>query len=135
MDVKPINWEDRLTLFVGYLVHGKKRASTIRSYICAIKAVLLDGGIDLNEDKFLLSSLTKACKLVNDQEVRTRRPIHKGILEVILCSVDQHYHNQPFLAALYKALYTTSYFGLLRVNKLTAGAHAVKARDVKIGEN
>ena len=62
LDIKPQNWEDRLILFVGYLVESNKKSSTIRSYISAIKAVLREDNVIINEDKYLLSSLTKACK-------------------------------------------------------------------------
>ena len=37
LDKKPGNWKDRVTLFVGYLIENKRKASTIRSYISAIK--------------------------------------------------------------------------------------------------
>ena len=40
LDRKPLSWEDRLTLFVGYLVKSGKKSTTIKSYISAIKAVL-----------------------------------------------------------------------------------------------
>ena len=36
LDIKPNNWEDRLTLFVGYLVGKRRKSNTIRSYISAI---------------------------------------------------------------------------------------------------
>ena len=71
LDHKPDNLEDRLTLFVGYLVENKKKSSTVRSYILAIKSVLKDDGIDLCEDRYLLTSLTSACKYKNDR-VTTR---------------------------------------------------------------
>ena len=40
LDRKPETWEERLVLFVGYLVEGKKKSQTIKSYISAIRAVL-----------------------------------------------------------------------------------------------
>ena len=40
LDIKPHSWEDRLTLFIGYLVDQDKQSSTIKSYISAICAVL-----------------------------------------------------------------------------------------------
>ena len=53
-------------LFVAYLVNEKRQSSTIKSYISAIKNVLHDDGVVLNQDTFLLNALTKACKLKND---------------------------------------------------------------------
>ena len=75
LNTKPHTWEERLTLFVGYLVQKQLKASTIRSYISGIKAVLRQDGYEINEDQYLLTSLTKARRLVNDQHVRTRLPL------------------------------------------------------------
>ena len=50
LDVKPNAWEERLKLYVGYLVGCNKQSMTIKSYISAIKAVLYGVGIELNED-------------------------------------------------------------------------------------
>ena len=63
LDHKPKSLEDRLVLFVAYLIENKRKSSTIRSYISAIRAVLANDGVTLNDDKVLLMSLTQACKL------------------------------------------------------------------------
>ena len=81
LDDKPKRWEDRITLFVGYLIHQKKaKSQTIRSYLSAIRATLKNENIKLNEDLFLLNSLTRACKLQNDS-YRLRLPIQKPLLK------------------------------------------------------
>ena len=136
LDRKPKSWEDRLILFVGYLISRNRKSSTIKSYVSAIKSVLAQDGVFLSEDRFLLTSLTKACKLVNDK-VRTRLPIQKGMLNIIIKNCQEFYNkrSQPYLATLYSALLMTGYFGLLRVGELTSGEHPIKARDVHIGEN
>ena len=135
LDVKPPSWEERLILFVAYLADQKQRKSTtIRSYISAIKSVLLDDGVVLNENKYLLTSLTKACKLRNDK-VTTRLPIQKGTLNLIVKNLHHIFSGQPFLEALYKALFSTAYFGLFRVGELTSGSHPILAKDVHIGIN
>ena len=136
LDVKPDSWEERLILFVGHLVNEKKKGGTIRSYICAIKYVLREDGVILNEDKYLLMALTKACRLVNNQ-VKTRLPIQKGMLALLVKEVGKMFEekNQPYLSILYRTLFATAYFGLFRVGELTLGEHTVKAKDVHIGEN
>ena len=125
LDRKPNSWEDQIILFVGFLIEEKKKSTTIRSYVSAIKTVLLQDGIRLNQDQYLLSSLTKACKLKNDQ-VRIRLPLQKGIVNLILDQVDNYYNNkgQVFLQLLYKALFSSAYYGMLRVSELT---HPIKA--------
>ena len=83
LDVKPDNWEDRLMLFIGYLIETKKKSSTVKSYVSVIKAVLIEDGNEIKEDKFLFSSLTRACKLQNDR-VRTKLPIRKHLLTMMI---------------------------------------------------
>ena len=134
LDVKPSNWEDRSTLFVGFLVQNKRKSSTIRSYISAIKAVLKDLKINLNEDRFQLTSLTSTCKLLNDK-VHTRLPINKGLLWLIIKEVRNSSGQQPYLSILFSAIFSTMYFGLFRIGEMTTGTHPVRACDVHIGNN
>ena len=137
LDNKPDSREDRLVLFVGYLINEKKKAATIRSYISAIKSVLKEDGFEINENKYLISSLTKACKYVNDK-VRIRLPIHKSLLQIILRKIDDIFNdkgNQPYLATLYRTIISTAYYGLFRIGEVATGTHPVLARDVHIGTN
>ena len=134
LDRKPVTWEDCLVLFVGYLVDSGKQSSTVQSYISAIKDVLRDDGFRINEDKYLLSSLTRACKLINDQ-IRTRLPIQKGMLGVILQRLTVMFQDQPYLATLYRTLVSTAYFSLFRVSELTQDTHPVLTKDVHVAKN
>ena len=137
LDSKPDSWEERPILFVGYLVENEKlQSSTVRSYISAIKAVLREDGVQLSEDKYLLSSLTKACRLQNDKVI-TRLPIQKPLLTLIVRTTRNHFLeiNQPFLRTLYCTLFTTAYFGLFRIGELTSGTHPVLAKDIHLGSN
>ena len=43
--------------------------------------------------------------------------------------------GQIYLASLYRALFSTAYFGLFRVGELTKGEHPVLARDIHISTN
>ena len=136
LDRKPTSWEDRLVLFVGYLADNKRSSQTIKSYISAIRNVLADDGITLNVNKFLLTSMTRACKLHNDR-VRTRLPIQKHVLNILLRYTKAFFEEtgQLYLLSLYQALFSTAYYGLLRVGELTASSHTIKARDVHIAQN
>ena len=133
LDRIPRHWEDRLALFIGFLVHSNKQSSTVRSYISAIKTTLKANKINIEEDSYLLVSLTRACHLKNDC-VKTRLPIRKGMLRVLLETVMRHFDTQPYLLALYCALFSTMYFGMFRISEMTSTEHAVKASDVHIGE-
>ena len=114
LDVKPTSWEDRIVLFIGYLVDCNKQSSTVKSYLSAIRAALKDDGIKLNEDLFLVSSLNRSCKYRNDR-IRTRLPLQKGMLIMLLRETENYYNerNQPYLKDLYRAIFSTMYFGLL----------------------
>ena len=134
LDIKPLAWEDRLILFVGYLIEYKKvQSQTMKSYISVIKTVLQDDGFELNEDRFALSALIWACHFRNDR-VRARFPIKKLMCLELLYFLQQ---GQGYLAAAYMALFSTAYFGLLRVSEitLTSSNHAVRVGDVHISQN
>ena len=45
------------------------------------------------------------------------------------------YATQPYLLTLYRALFCTAYFGLLRIGEVTKSSHTLKAADVHIGTN
>ena len=137
LDKKPSSWEDRVILFVGYLIQEKQaKSQTVRSYVSAIRSVLLEDGATLCENKFLLASLTRACKFVNDR-VRTRLPINKEMLNVLIQEVEHHFmnQNQVYLATMYKAIFATAYYGLFRIGELASGMHPILAKDVHIGVN
>ena len=65
LDKKPNNWEDRLVLFTGFLIENKLQSSSIKSYLSTIRCVLTEHRIEVNEDRFLINSLTRACKIKN----------------------------------------------------------------------
>ena len=135
LDTKPRSWEERLVLFVGYLIERKRKSSTIKSYISAIKSVLKEDGEELNEDTFLLTSLTRACKYQNDQ-VHTLLLIRKGLVNLLFESIPKIFGSQqPYLVCLYRAMIVTAYFGLFRIGEITESNHTIKAKDVHIGRN
>ena len=102
LDYRPQSWEDRLTLFVGYLIQNKKQSSMVKSYISAIKVVLKEEKIKISDDQYLLSLLVRACRLKNDC-IPTRLPIKKGMLSMVLRQLASHFddRNQPYLKSLY----------------------------------
>ena len=96
LDVKPDAWEQRLVLFAGFLAGQNKKATTIKSYVSAIKAVLLNIDVEINEDRFLLNSITRACSYRNDV-ARTKLPIHKGLLKLLLQELGRMFDAQLYL--------------------------------------
>ena len=136
LDVKPKFWEDRTTLFIAHLVQKGNQSSTIKSYVSAIKKTLVDDGYEWQDNKVLLGSLTRACKLVNDR-VKTRLPIQCGLLELLLFEVQKVFaaRSQGYLEVLYKALFALGYYGLMRVGELTYSPHVIKAKDVHMATN
>ena len=134
LDIKPNSWEDRVTLFIGFKIDNGMQSSTVKSYVSAIKKILVDDGYPWNDQKVLLGSLTKASRLINDR-AHTRLPIQCSLLELILFEVQRKFSTQYYLKDLYLALFAISYYGLMRISEVTLGDHVVKAKDVHCATN
>ena len=136
MDNKPTEWEDRIVLFAAFLIDNNLRSSTVKSYVSALKGILTEVEVEVQYDSFLLSLLTRACKLKNDVVI-TRLPIHKDLLHLLLNKIESYFadKNQHYLELLYKAIFVASYYGLLRAGEVTQGLHVVLANNVHIGQN
>ena len=108
----------------------------MKTYVSAIKKVLTDDGYIWNDKRILLTSLTKACKLINDR-VLIRLPINCNLLELILYEVQRFFskENQYYLEVLYKAVFALAYYGLMRVGEVTASEHVLRAQNVHIATN
>ena len=130
LDRMPTLWEDRLSLYCAYLITIKKRqSSTVRSYVSAIKHVLKTDGYEWSDEKVLLNTITRSCKLKNDK-LKVRLPIQKGLLELILFRIQRKYDNQPYMESMYISAYLLQYYGLMRVGEITDSTHTVKAGNV-----
>ena len=135
LDSKPNNWEDHLTLFIGYLIQRNRKSTTIHSYVSALKAVLKDDGVKIEENIYLITSLTKACRIHKDK-VQLQHPIRKDILHRLIGSLKQLYQDQPYLFILYKVLFLIMYYyGLLRIGEVIFGKHTIKAKNIHIATN
>ena len=135
LDRKPKLWEDRICLYMAYLINKGLQSATIKSYYSAIKCVLREDNYLVDDNKVLLTSLSKACRIKNDK-VQTRLPIRKNLLEMLLFEVERRFGgNQPYLETLYKTLFLLAYYGLFRIGELTLSPHVVKAANVHIGQN
>ena len=92
----------------------------------------------INQNKFLLTSLTRACKIKNDK-VKTTLPIRKGLMRLLINTVPFLFRTpQPFLTIMYRAMLCTTYYGLFRIGEIAwtdYSDHTVKVKDVHIGEN
>ena len=120
LDEKPSYWEDRAVLFAAYLIEKGSQSASIKSYISAIKRILIMDNYNWCDNRVMVQSLTRACKLINDR-VRTRFPISYSLLELLLFEVDRFYDGQQvYLQCLYKAIFAVSYYGLLRVGEVTS---------------
>ena len=135
LDKMPKSWEDRTALFCAHLIEGGAQSQTVKSYVSAIKGVLKDDGYtSWNDDKVLLSTLTRACRLENDR-LYCRLPIQKGLFELLLFEVKRLLPGQFYLQTLYRALFCLAYYGLMRIGELASSEHAVKACNIHIGTN
>ena len=135
LDHIPRQWEERVSLYCTYLIKIKGlQSSTVKSYVSAIKDKLVSDGYAWCDEAVLLSSLTKACKLEND-ELMDRLPIQKGLLEMVTFEMERSYpatipQARTYEEIMYKCLYLVAYYGLFRISEITCSEHVVKAVDV-----
>ena len=134
LDYMPKFWEDRTSLFCAFLIENGAQSATIKTYVSAIKFFLVNDGYEWNDSRILLSSLAKACRMVNDR-VRVRLPIHYKLLEVILFEVDHMLDSQLYLKLLYKTIFCVMYYGLLRAGEVSKSPHVIRVHDVHIATN
>ena len=116
---------------------GGIQSSTLKSYFSAIKYILKQDGYPWNDNKAILSSLVRGCKMENDK-VKVRLPIQKGLLEMLLFELERVYNSQniqPYLEQMYKAMFCLAYYGMLRVGELTQSPHVVKVCNIHLGNN
>ena len=85
LDFMPQSWEERTQLFMAYLNDQGMQSSMVKSYVSAIKKILTIDGYDWNDKHILVTSLTRACRLVNDT-IKPHLPIHCSLLELICLS-------------------------------------------------
>ena len=136
LDIKAKTWEERLILYVTYMVDSGMQSSTVKSYISAIKRILADDGYILDHKLVMVHSLTRACRLINDK-VWTRLPISCNLLELILFELHRYFSDkgQPYLNIMYRALFTVCYYGLMRACEITFSEHVVKACNIHAAGN
>ena len=123
-----------MALYATYLVDNGIKSSILRSYISAIKKTLEIDGYRWDDNIVIFTSLTRACKLINDK-VRKQFPIKKGLLELILIETNKLFVIQMYLNVMYKAMFSLAYFGMMRVGEITTGNHPVKAGDIHTADN
>ena len=111
LDYMPHSWEERTALYGAYLVQSGIQSSTLKSYMSAIKSLLLDDNYNWNQDQMILNTLTRSCRMLNDT-VKTRLPIHKYLLEMILFKLERMFEGQYYLEIMFKAFFILSYYGL-----------------------
>ena len=67
--------------------------------------------------------------------MKVRLPIGKHLLHVILDRVQTIYDSQPYLESLFRTIFITTYYGLLRVGGLTQSKHCLRAVDMHSAQN
>ena len=136
LDIVSKSWEERTTLFVGFLIEKGMQSATVKTYVSAIKKMLVMDKYNWQDSKVLMSSLTRACHLVNDR-VKARFAIKCGLLELILFEVERFFgsRKQWYLECLYKALFAISYYGLMHVGEVTNSPHVLCVCNVHVAKN
>ena len=63
----------------------------IQSYVSAVKAILRDDGIEIEDNSVALAALIRSSKQMNRTESRTRMTIQKGLLCIILDHIENYF--------------------------------------------
>ena len=134
LDIIPSKWEDRIYLFMAHLVHKGRKSTTIRSYYSALKSILTDINYKLKDEEVELRAITRACKFNNDR-FQPRLAIRIHLLEMILFEIEREFECQPYLKAMYQALFAMAYYGLFRIGEIVDGSHTMQARNVYFAQN
>lgn len=136
LDNRDITWEHRLELYVAYLVIQKAQEATIRTYISGIKYVARLIGINIDDSKCRFHALVKAARIKNGK-IKMRLPIKLKLLNRMLDEIPRlrKLRNQPYLVKLYRAIFVSAYYGLLRMSELTGSKHAIKSRDMHLAQD
>ena len=135
LDMIPESWEERTLLFIAHMIEVcKAQSSTVKSYVSAIKRMLIDDNYKWDNNKILLTLLTRACRLINDR-LQTRLPIHCGLLEILIFELECTFADKEYLKILYRAMLLIGYYGLMRIGEITDSPHIVKAKNVHVGTN
>ena len=87
LDILPSAWEDRATLFLGFIIGNGVQSATVKTYLSAIKKLATLDNYKWDDSKVLISSLTKACRLLNGK-VYTHLPISCSLLEFMLFELE-----------------------------------------------
>lgn len=130
----PERWEEKMVLYATFLADNVYGEDTIRSYMSAIRYRLQQDGVHLEEDKILLESVIRSTRYKNRQK-RQRLGISEHMLHRLLDQVDLTFDTQPYLNALYKAMFVLAFYCLLRVSELTSGRHPILANYVIAAKN
>lgn len=130
----PERWEEKMVLYASFLADNVYEEPTIRSYMSAIRYQLQQDGVRLDEDKILLESIIRSSRYKN-KEKRQRLGISEQMLHRLLDQVEEQFNSQPYLVALYKAMFVMGFYCLLRVSKLTSGRHPILAKNVIAAHN
>ena len=136
LDEKPTEWEDKITLFMTYLINNNRKSSIVKSYVSALRAILRINGIRLTTESVVLTALTRACQKCNDS-IWIILPIRKYLLNILLNSIKTVYRNNPllYLEKMYRTLFCTAYYGLFRISELMHSPHTVMVTNVHIATN
>ena len=123
-------------MFIAYLIDNGRKSTTIKSYISAIRAVISNEKVKLDDQSILLGALTRACRLHVDK-IQHRIPMRKGLLSLLIRSLDSFYKDnpQPYLVILFKAIFVASYYGMLCIGEVSYSKHIILAENTHIGVN
>ena len=69
--------------------------------------------------------------------IQVKLPIRKHLLNTLILQINTHFRkkNQFYLMYLYRAIFMSSYYRMLRIGEVTSGTHPKLAKDVQSATN
>ena len=129
LDRRPKDWEQGVSWYASHLFKHKFQSSTIKSYISAIKATLMNDDYPWDDGKVMFNTIINSCSIVNDV-VQNKLPIQNGLLEMLLFELERKYSALEYHEKLYKAFFCVAHYGMFRMCELAKGSHTLLAKDI-----
>lgn len=132
----PSLWEQKMVMFAAHLGNQGTQASTVGSYMSALRYKLRKDGVEIPDKNFEIASIIRTCKIKNNA-VHYRCGISKNMLKELLQTVKKHFldKGQQYQFVLFRAVFLTAYYGMFRIGEIAQGPHSLKMENVKKSTN
>lgn len=126
----------QIMTFIGYLSLSGYAPASIMTYVSALGYIHKIKGVVDPTGSYMVQKLLAAILKVNNKQ-DSRLPITRNILFSLVSSL-RHTSTSSYFTALFRAMYTVSFFGLMRMGEVTRdkfGQVIINLDQVRLHEN